>query len=99
MATDDAFAAGTAKVLRHRNPVQDSYIVVFDDSVANERVEPLARDLARRHHVQIERRGAAESIFRFALKGFGGRMTDAAAEGIAEEPGVAFVEQDAYVQT
>jgi len=67
-------------------PIPDQYIVVFDDDVRD--VPGLARGLADAHGATVR------FEYEHALKGFAGRMSAQAAEAIARNPNVAYVEQD-----
>jgi aqualysin 1 len=67
-------------------PIPDQYIVVFDDAVRD--VPGLARGLAGAHGATVR------FEYEHALKGFAGRMSAQAAEAIARNPNVAYVEQD-----
>ena len=68
--------------------VPDQYIVVFNNDVRNAR--GLASSLARRHGFSVQ------FSYQFALKGFSASMPRAAADALANNPNVAYVEQDTY---
>ncbi len=77
--------------LRPTGPVPGQYIVVFEDDVADPR--GLANALARRNGFAIQH------VYEFALKGFAGNMPAPVAEALADDPDVAYVEQDVYAHT
>ena len=74
-------AAGTA--------IPDQYIVVFRPDVTN--VSDLARQLAAAQGATVQ------FIYQSALKGFAARMSTSAADAIARNPNVSYVEQDQVV--
>ena len=82
---------GNVVQLRPAGPVLGQYIVVFEDDVGNPR--GLANALARAHGI------APRHVYEFALKGFAARMPAPIAEMLAQDPDVAYVEQDLYAQT
>lgn len=69
--------------------IPGEYIVVFDNSVDD--VGGRARGLAQAFNASVRYE------YRAALKGFAGRMSAEAAAAMANQPGVAFVEQDQEV--
>jgi subtilisin family serine protease len=85
-----AFAAGTKdkSIKKARKPVPNSYIVVFESRVAD--APGLADELARVH-------GAKTKHVYGALKGFAAEMSQAAAQAIANDPRVKYVEEDGEV--
>jgi subtilisin family serine protease len=92
-------SAVTNKLLKHQHVVLNSYIVVFKP-LPDLQVEPLARSLAARHHVVLSKKpnGNRDSIFRYAMQGFSGVMTEANALTLAADDRVASVEENAYLQ-
>jgi subtilisin family serine protease len=70
-------------------PIQGQYIVVFKQNVSN----PTALS------AQLEAQAGAQVLHRYqhAIKGFSARMSAQAAEALARNPSVDFVEQDATV--
>ena len=81
-------APGHAPQARAQGPVPGQYIVVFGKDVQNSR--GLANSLARQHGFSIQ------FSYEFALKGFSASMPRAAADALANNPNVAYVEQDLY---
>ena len=81
-------AGGDVVQLRPTGPVPDQYIVVFKDDVTDPR--GLANALSRRNGF------AVQHVYEFALKGFAGNMPAPVAEALAQDPDVAYVEQDVY---
>ena len=69
--------------------IPGQYIVVFRDNVAD--AASLARQLAAAHGASIR------FIYQSAIKGFAAQMSDAAAAALANNPTVAYVEQDQVV--
>src|SRR5262245_48689020 len=85
---DCSAAAGISGVVAVEDPVPDRYIVVLSPPgpgmrPAAERVATLSSDPAVRDVVTFSR----------AIEGFAGSMDRSAAERIAQDPGVAFVQQ------
>jgi len=85
-----AFAGGNKdKSVRKANrPIPNSYIVVFESRTAD--VPGLVNELAAKH-------GAKTKFVYGALKGFAAEMPAAAANAIANDPRVKFVEEDSEV--
>ena len=69
--------------------IPDQYIVVFREDVDDAPAK--ANNLASRHGARLE------FIYGKALKGFSGKMSAAAASELANDPSVAYVEQDQEV--
>ncbi len=84
-------AAGPKDTQIHRvqRPIPDSYIIVFEPRLSNAAVA--AEELARAHGARITH------IYEAALKGFSAELPEAAAQAIARNPNVAYVEQDSEV--
>jgi subtilisin family serine protease len=76
--------------VRHvRNAVADQYLVVFrDERVRGEDVDRVAAEVSLQHGAEVQ------SKWRHALRGFGARMTAGEARALAQDPRVAFVEED-----
>jgi subtilisin family serine protease len=85
-----AFAAGPKdkSIRKAKQPVPNSYIVVFESRSAD--APGLADELARGH-------GAKTKFVYGALKGFAAEMSQAAAQAIANDPRVKYVEEDSIV--
>ncbi|MEU7524339.1 S8 family serine peptidase [Saccharothrix sp. NPDC042600] len=81
-------AAGGADSPRR---IDNSYIVVLDDSLAGP-VDGHVVRLTARHG------GRAKSTFRHALRGFSAELTDAQAQRMAADPGVAHVQPNSVVR-
>jgi serine protease len=79
-----AYARGES----HRK-IDGEYIVVLDENEAD--VHGRATQLANGNGASVTKE------YKSAIKGFAGRMSAAAADAIAREPGVSFVEQDQEV--
>jgi subtilisin family serine protease len=69
-----------------QNTIADEYIVVFKDDVDD--VDGRAKGLLNAHG------GNLHATYRAALKGFSAHMSAQAAEALAEDPNVAYVEPD-----
>src|SRR5687768_12681287 len=69
-----------------KNTIADEYIVVFNDGVDD--VDGRARGLANAHG------GNVNATYHAALKGFSAHMSAQAAEALAKNPDVAYVEQN-----
>lgn len=78
-----------SKILKAKRPIAGEYIVVLRKDMPWGEVEPTANALARMHG------GRLMGIFRHALKGFGIRLPERAAQALANNPQVEFVEENA----
>ena len=81
------------RIHRKANKIENSYIVVLDDSVVGERgaysiAEYVASDLAMTH------RGKLKNVYKNALNGFSVEMSEADAEALSQDFRVKFVEED-----
>ena len=84
------------KLRKTANKVENSYIVVLDDSVVGEKglfsIAPyIASELATTHG------GKLKHIYQNALNGFAVEMTEAQAEALSQDFRVKFVEEDGIV--
>jgi subtilisin family serine protease len=93
-ASEPAFGhVPSGTVLRAERAVPGQYLVVFNEGrVAKEAVDAQADDLARRHGGQVF------ASWKHAVRGFAVRMTAAQAQALAQDPRVAWVEEDAEVR-
>ncbi len=66
--------------------IEGSYIVVFKDAVAN--VDNEMNDIGQKHAVK------ANFVYKYALKGFAGKLTATQLNALRSDPRVAYVEQD-----
>ena len=82
----DAGAPSLAAAEQARGRIPGEYIVVFNDEVTD--VPGLTQRLAAQHG------GGVRFTYTSALKGFAARMSPQAAEALARNPNVAYVEQD-----
>ena len=71
-------------------PIPGQYLVVFDDGVAD------APGLARR--LTAAQGGTLRFTYEHAVKGFAAKLSEQAAEALARNPNVAYVEQDQVVR-
>ncbi len=79
-------------VLRAERPVPGQYLVVFKEArVAKEAVDVQADELARSHG------GRVFASWRHAVRGFAAQMSAAQAQALAQDPRVAWVEEDAEI--
>ncbi|QRK05921.1 S8 family serine peptidase [Archangium violaceum] len=84
-----------AQLLRSPNAVPDQYIVVFHDTqkdVARRGPAAIAQEMASAHGGQVLHTYSA------ALKGFAVRLPAARLQRLLEDPRVAYVEEDGFVQ-
>jgi subtilisin family serine protease len=84
------------KVRKNSKKIQDSYVVVLDDSVIGERGENsiagyMADDMARLY------RGKLKHVYKHAINGFSVEMSAADAEAMSQDYRVLFVEEDGVV--
>jgi subtilisin family serine protease len=84
------------KLLKSPNKIQNSYIVVFDDSVVGEKglysISPyIAEDMAAGY------RGKMKHVFQHAINGFAAEMSEEDAEALSNDFRVKFVEEDGVV--
>ena len=85
-----------AKLRKNANKIENSYIVVLDDSVVGERgifsIAPyIASELATSH------RGKIKHLYQYALNGFAVEMSAEDAERLSQDFRVKFVEEDGVV--
>lgn len=86
-------SAPAVKLVRHPEAIANRYIVVLKSGAARAGIDvdhTISR-LATAHGAAVETRYAA------ALEGFAASMTDAAAQALADDPDVAWIEEDAVV--
>jgi len=85
------FGAGLKKgeLKKSKNKVQDSYIVVLEDRVADPNA--VADELVTKH------RGRKDRVYEKAIKGFAARLSEKDALEIASDSRVKYVEEDGYV--
>jgi subtilisin family serine protease len=90
-------AAASAGELRHqKQPVPGQYIVVLkDDGLAASAAGVTAESIADTHAAVYGVR--RKHVYGHALHGYSAQMTRAQAEQVAQDPGVAYVEEDGYV--
>jgi subtilisin family serine protease len=84
------------KLRKSANKIENSYIVVLDDSVVGEKglmsIAPyIASELATSH------RGRITNVYQHALNGFAVNMSEADAEALSQDFRVKFVEEDSVV--
>ena len=84
------------KLRKSANKIENSYIVVLDDSVVGERglfsIAPyIASELATNH------KGKLKHVYQNAINGFAVEMTPEEAEALSEDFRVAYVEEDSVV--
>jgi len=84
------------KVEKKANKIENSYIVMLDDSVVGEKgaysiASYVADDLASRHH------GKVKNVYKYAINGFSVEMSEADAEALSQDFRVALVEEDGVV--
>jgi subtilisin family serine protease len=84
------------KLRKSPNKIENSYIVVLDDTIVGERglmsIAPyIASELAGTHG------GRLTAVYQHALNGFAVNMTEAQAEALSQDYRVKFVEEDSIV--
>jgi subtilisin family serine protease len=77
------------KIKKAKKPVPDSYIVVFQDRLDD--VDGAADDITKLHG------GKLKHLYKSALKGFAAEMSEKEAQKVADDPRVAYVEEDGEV--
>ncbi|PYQ35658.1 MAG: serine protease [Acidobacteria bacterium] len=89
--TIPAFAGGPKepKVIKAKKKIAGSWIIVLEDRAVD--VDGTADELTKLHGGQLKH------LYKAALKGFAAEMTDQAAERIAADPRVKYVEEDSEV--
>ncbi|HYP02747.1 MAG TPA: S8 family serine peptidase [Pyrinomonadaceae bacterium] len=81
-----------AIIHKHKQSIAGSYIIVFKDEVPAAAVEARANDLSRRYG------GWLTHLYRHALRGFAVQLNEQAAEALARNPLVAYVEEDTVIE-
>lgn len=81
------------KVRKNTRKIQNSYVVVLDDSIVGERGENsiagyMADDMASMYH------GKLKHVYKHAINGFAIEMSEADAEAMSQDYRVLFVEED-----
>jgi len=90
-----ALDAQAGPVRQTKNPIHGKYIVVLRDDVVQ--TAGLSASAAADHHAAAY--GARrEYVYEHALRGYSARMTAAQAARLADDPMVAFVEEDGLVE-
>ncbi len=89
-------AGQKGKVQKKANKIQNSYIVMLDDSVVGEKgpysiADYVADDLASRH------KGKIKHVYKNAINGFSVEMSEADAEALSLDFRVALVEEDSVM--
>jgi len=82
-------AAG--KFRRVGRPIPNQYIVVLNDDILSSEVASRAAEMA------LASGGSIGHIYRYALRGFSARMSEAAAIALSLDPRVEFVEEDGEI--
>lgn len=81
-----------AKLIKAKGKkIDDSYIVVLQDRLPEDEVEAAADDLVYKH------RGRKNHVYKSTLKGFSANLSEKEALKLAEDPRVAYVEEDGEV--
>lgn len=87
--SDNQSTFGPLSQARENRKIKDEYIVVFKSSVWD--IPGEVSGLARRHTL------SPRHFYRSGIKGFSGHMTAEVAAQLAEDPNVAYVEQNGVV--
>jgi serine protease len=96
LLAEQPVASAQARFLLSENPVAGQYIVVLkkaEKGSAETSVSKAARSLEERHGVRAER------TYEHALRGFVMRASEERARALADDPDVAYVVEDSWVQT
>jgi subtilisin family serine protease len=83
------------KIVRAVSPVANRYIVVLDDQFNNfssREVESMAADLTANYS------GKVAKVFSTAVRGYSIEMSESSAKQLSEDPRVAYIEEDSYVE-
>src|ERR1044072_9939717 len=96
LSSPPASKAKNDKLRKNANKIENSYIVVLDDSWVGERgklsIAPyIANEMATMH------RGQLKHVFQHAINGFAVQMTPEEAEALSQDYRVAYVEEDGVV--
>ena len=83
-------SAKEEKFRKAEKKVQDQYIIVLNDDAGDD-VAALADDLSRKHA------GLLDHVYSKSLKGFSVKMSEGMARKLADDPRVAYVEEDGIV--
>jgi len=85
------FAGGPkdAKIKKAKNKIPDQYIVVLNSRL--EDVDAIADDMVKMN------RGRLKHVYKSALKGFAANLSEKAAQALANDPRVEYVEEDGVV--
>ncbi len=83
--------ASQAKFRRSEKAILNQYVVVLKDSIAQDDIATVAKELARIHG------GKIKHVYEHALKGFALRLPEAAAVALSQDPRVEYVQEDAEV--
>ncbi len=83
--------ASQAKFRRSEKAILNQHVVVLKDSIAQDDVATVAKELARIHG------GKIKHVYEHALKGFALRLPEAAAVALSQDPRVEYVQEDAEV--
>ncbi len=83
-------SAKEEKFRKAEKKVQDQYIIVLNDDAGDD-VAALADDLSRKHA------GLLDHVYSKSLKGFAVKMSEGMAKKLADDPRVAYVEEDGVV--
>ncbi|HEY9402991.1 MAG TPA: S8 family serine peptidase [Pyrinomonadaceae bacterium] len=85
-------ANSEGSIRRSHTAVPNSYIVVFKDSVPQNRVNAFAAQLARTHG------GTVGYIYQHALRGFSVELSEGQARALSLNPQIEYIEEDTVVE-
>ncbi len=83
-----AWAADTVRFIRHANPIDGIYFVVFNDNVAPQDVSRFADDVVKAHGARVR------MVWTHVLHGFSMTATESEALAVSNDVRVKYVEQD-----
>ncbi|MEU5261151.1 S8 family peptidase [Amycolatopsis sp. NPDC021455] len=88
-----AFAGKEVRGTANPTAIKDSYIVVYNRTALSGRgVDAVTGDLAAKYGAKVDH------VYRHALQGFAGALSEKAAQQLAAEPTVAYVQQNGRVR-
>jgi hypothetical protein len=87
VVTSPGFAGDKLK-LHKMNAVPDEYLVILADQVPSDKVDKSVRSIAKKYGVQVL------TVWSNAINGFHGKATAESIRQLADDPAVAFVEQN-----
>lgn len=89
--TQESSSLTSAKFIRAKKPIQNSYIVVFNDlNLSTQSIQSTANEL-------VKEQGEIRFLYKSAIKGFAVRLSEAQALALSQDERVKYVEEDSEV--